>query len=149
MVQSKIIDTLETYQDPTIIAKLTIHQDHITSRTRERERDQTHSYWYIPLAPRENYSLLIMESTGVMNGATGEGFPLRQGAGTGLDWLSVATETSGGRTPDLLSLLEVLGYVSIYGCRKYIGGARGVPRGRGCTQGGAPHPRDHLVDPLK
>ena len=44
---------------------------------RERERDQTHSYWYIPSAPRENYSLLVMESTGMMKMATGEGFPLR------------------------------------------------------------------------
>ena len=39
---------------------------------RERERDQTHSYWYIPSAPRVNYSLLIMESAGMMM-ATGEG----------------------------------------------------------------------------
>ena len=43
------------------------------------------------------------------------GFPLRQGARTGLDWLSVATEASGGGTPDLISVLEVLGYVGIYG----------------------------------
>ena len=59
--------------------------------TRERERDQTHSYWYIPSAPRVNYSLLVMESAGMMKMATREGFPLRQGAKTGLDWLSVAT----------------------------------------------------------
>ena len=51
--------------------------------TRERERDQTHSYWYIPSAPRVNYSLLVMESAGMMKMATGEGSPLRQGAGTG------------------------------------------------------------------
>ena len=49
---------------------------------RERERDQTHSYWYIPSAPRVNYSLLVMESAGMMKMATGEGSPLRQGAGT-------------------------------------------------------------------
>ena len=42
---------------------------------RERERDQTHSYWYIPSAPRENYSLIVMESTGMMKMATGEGLP--------------------------------------------------------------------------
>ena len=47
-----------------------------------RERDQTHSYWYIPSAPRVNYSLLIMESAGMMKMATGEGSPLRQGVGT-------------------------------------------------------------------
>ena len=40
----------------------------------ERERDQTHSYWYIPSAPRVNYSLLVMESSGMMKMATREGF---------------------------------------------------------------------------
>ena len=63
----------------------------------------------------ENYSLLIMESTGMMKMSTGEGCPLWQGAGTGLDWLSVATEASSGGTPDLLSSSIVLGYVGIYG----------------------------------
>ena len=48
-----------------------------------RLRDQTHSYWYIPSAPRVNYSLLVMESAGMMKMATGEGSPLPQGAGTG------------------------------------------------------------------
>ena len=81
----------------------------------ERERDQTNSYWYIPLALRVNYSLLVMESAGMMKMATGDGFPFRPGAGTGLDWFSVATEASGGGTPDLSSVLEVLGYVGIYG----------------------------------
>ena len=80
-----------------------------------RERDQTHSYWYTPSAPRENYFLLVMESTGMMKMATGERFPLRQGAGRGLDWLSVATEACGSGNPDLISVLEVLGYVGIYG----------------------------------
>ena len=42
---------------------------------RERERDQTHSYWYIPLALRVNYSLLVMENAGMMKMATGEGSP--------------------------------------------------------------------------
>ena len=59
------------------MAKLAIHQDCITSRTRERERerDQTHGYCYIPSALRENYSLLVMESIGMMKMATGEGSP--------------------------------------------------------------------------
>ena len=56
-----------------------------------------------------------MESAGMMKMATGDGSPLRQGAGTGLDRLSVATEACGGGTPDLFSVLEVLGYVGIYG----------------------------------
>ena len=41
----------------------------------EREIYQTHSYWYIPSAPRVNYSLLVMESARMMKMATGEGFP--------------------------------------------------------------------------
>ena len=56
----------------------------------------------------------------------------------------VATEACGGGTPDLISVLEVLGYVGIYGCREDVGGATGVPRDRGR----APHPREHLVSPL-
>ena len=79
-----------------------------------------------------------MENTGMMKVATGEGLPLRQGARTGLDWFSVATEASGGGTPDLISVLEVLGYNDIYGCRKYVGGATGAPRGRGRAQGAPP-----------
>ena len=49
----------------------------------ERERDQIHSYWYIPSAPRVNYSLLVMESAGTMKMATGDGFPLWQVAEKG------------------------------------------------------------------
>ena len=56
-----------------------------------------------------------MESAGIMKMTTGEGFPLRQGAGIGLDWFSVATEASSGETLDLLCSLEVSGYVGIYG----------------------------------
>ena len=37
----------------------------------------------------------------------------------------VATEACGGGTPDLSSVLEVLGYVGIYGCRENVGGATG------------------------
>src|SRR5215216_7856282 len=75
----------ETPYDPTIVTKLAVHQDRVKSRKRETEteRDQTHSYWYIPSAPRVNYSLLVMESIGMMKMATADEFPLRQGAGTG------------------------------------------------------------------
>ena len=48
-----------------------------------RERDQTHSYWYIHSALRENYSLLVMESTGMMKMATGEGLPPPAGCRNG------------------------------------------------------------------
>ena len=62
----------------------------------------------------------------------------------GPDWFFVALEACGGGTPDLGSVLEVLGYDDIYGCRKYVGGAMGAPRGRGRAVGGRPHPREHL-----
>ena len=52
----------------------------------------------------------------------------------------VATEACGGGTPDLGSVLEVLGYVSIYGCKGYAGGAMGAPRGRGRALGGGRAP---------
>ena len=52
-------------------------------RENTRERDQTHSYWYIPSAPRVNYSLLVMYSTGMMNVATGDGIPPPAGCQNG------------------------------------------------------------------
>ena len=66
----------------------------------------------------------------MMKMATKEGFPLRQGDGTGLDWFSVATEASGGGTPDLFSSLMFLGYMDIYRRKKSVRGATRV--------GGAP-----------
>ena len=59
----------------------------------------------------------------MMKMATEEGFPLRQGAGMGLDWFSVATEASGGGTPDLLCSLMFLGYMDIYRRKKSVRGA--------------------------
>ena len=72
----------------------------------------------------------------MMKMATGEGFPLRQGAGTGLDWLSVATEASDGGTPDLLCSPIVLGYMDIYRRKKSVGGCSRGPRDRGPRPGG-------------
>jgi hypothetical protein len=43
----------------------------------EKERDQTHSYWYIPSALRVNYSLLVMETAGMMKMAFGDDSPLQ------------------------------------------------------------------------
>ena len=48
-----------------------------------------------------DYSLLIVSVAGMMKMATGDDSLLRQGAGTGLDWFSVATEPCGGGTSDL------------------------------------------------
>ena len=58
----------------------------------------------------------------------------------GPDWFFVALEACGGRTPDLGSVLEVLGYVGIYGCKGYVGGPPGCSRGRGRAQGGGARP---------
>ena len=78
--------------------------------------------------------------------ATGEGFPLRQGAQMGLDWFSVATEASGGGTPDLFCSSMFLGYMDIYRRKKSVRGATRVPQGRGRAQGvgRASLPRGHL-----
>ena len=80
----------------------------------------------------------------MMKMATREGFPLRYGAGMGLDRLSVATEASGGGTPDLLSSSFVLGYIEICRQKKYI---RGATRG---PQGSRARPLSHAlpIDPL-
>ena len=66
----------------------------------------------------------------MMKMATGERFPLREGAGTGLDWFSVATEACGGGTPDLGFFLEVWGYIRGVGVGKKLGGSPRRPRGR-------------------
>ena len=97
----------------------------------------------LSMTRRENYSLLVMESTGMMKMATGEGLPLRQGAGTGLDWLSVATEGSGGGTPNLLCSPLFLGYMDIYiGERSRSGEPQGAHEG-----GGRAHPLGRALLP--
>ena len=110
----------------------------------ERERDQTHSYWYIPSAPRVNYSLLVMESAGMMKMATGEGSPLWQGAETGSRL--VFGGYRGLRRRNSRSRLFSGGF-SIY--RNFLalvscqGGLRVVHEAGAHAQGGgrAPHPR--------
>ena len=83
---------------------------------RERERDQTHSYWYIPSTPRVNYSLLIMESAGMMKMATGVGSPPPSGRvpERAPKRFLVATEACGGGTPNLLLSPKVLGFMDLY-----------------------------------
>ena len=69
----------------------------------------------------------------------------------GPDWFLVATEACDGGTPDLSSVLEVLGYVGIYGGKENVGGASGGPtRQGGAPRGGgrAPHPRGQPGTPL-
>ena len=105
------------HKDPTIIAKLVVHQDRAISRTRERERerDQTHIYWYIPSTPRVNYSLLVMDTAGMMNMASDDDLTLRQGAGMALDWFFMNLEACGGGTPDLGFFQGVSGFIGIFG----------------------------------
>ena len=85
-----------------------------------------------------NYSLLVIESAGMMKMATGEGPPSGRVPGRAPERFLVATEACGGGTPDLSSVLKVLGYVGIYGCKGYVGGPPGCSRGRGRAQGVAP-----------
>ena len=63
----------------------------------------------------------------MMKMATGDGFPLSQGAGTGLDWFSVNIEACGGETPDLLCSSMFLGYMDIYRRKKSVRGATRGP----------------------
>ena len=71
----------------------------------------------------------------MMKMATGEGYPLRQGAGMGLDWFSVATEACGGGTPNLGLFLEVWGYIRGVGVGNKSGGPRGGHEAGGRAQG--------------
>ena len=45
---------------------------------------------------------------------SGDDGPLRQGAREGLDWFLVATEASGGGTPDLGYFLEVSVFIGFF-----------------------------------
>ena len=76
----------------------------------------------------------------MMKMATGEGFPLRQGAEMGLDWFSVATEACGGGTPNLGYFLEVSVYIRGFGVENKSGGSPGCPRGREARLGGWARP---------
>ena len=108
-----------------------------------RERDQTHSYWYIPSAPRVNYSLLVMESAGMMKMATSKGSPFGRVPEQGPDWFFVAIEACGGGTPGLGFFSGVSVFIGISGIGFTSGGSPSHPRGRGTLpgEGHAPHPR--------
>ena len=68
--------------------------------------------------------------------ATEDDSPLRQGAGTGLDWFSVAKEACGGETPYLGYFLEVSVFIGIFGVGLTSGGCSSRPRDRGTRPGG-------------
>ena len=71
--------------------------------------------------------MAMMAPPGSSSMASGDDDPLRQGAGTGLDWFSMPTEASGSGTPDLCCVLEVLGYMELYRRKKHDRGATGAP----------------------
>jgi hypothetical protein len=50
-----------------------------------------------------------------MKMASGDGDPLRQGAGEGQDWFFMALEVCGGGTPDLGFFSVVSGFIGIFG----------------------------------
>ena len=52
-----------------------------------------------------NYSLLLMESAGMMKMATGDGSPSGRVPKQGPDWFLVAIEACGRRTPDIAYFL--------------------------------------------
>ena len=85
-----------------------------------------------------------MESAGMMKMASGDGFPLRQGAGMGLDWLLVATEASSGETPDLGLFLGVSIFIGIFG----VGNKSWGSTKRRQDRGRALHTCGGLVAPL-
>ena len=61
-----------------------------------------------------NYSLLVMESAGMMKLDTGGGSPSGRVPEQGPEWFLVATEACGGGTPDLLFSSMFLGYMDLY-----------------------------------
>ena len=72
-----------------------------------------------------NYSLLVMDSAGMMKMATGDRTPSDRVPERAPERFLVARKACGGGTPDLSSVLEVLGYIGIYGCKGYVGGPPG------------------------
>ena len=102
----------------------------------EHERDQTHSYWYIPSAPRVNYSLLVMESTGMMKLAIDDGSPLRQGAGTGSRLVFGGYRGLRRRNSRSRFLSGSLGIYRRFGVEDKLAGPIGSPRGIGARPGG-------------
>ena len=72
----------------------------------------------------------------MMKMATGEGFPLRQGAGTGLVFFSVTTEASGSGTPNIGLFLGVSIFIRIFGVENKSGGPRVNHKVEGHALGG-------------
>ena len=93
-----------------------------------------------------NYSLLIMESVGMMKMATGHGSPLRQGAGIGSRLVFGGYRGLRWRNSRSSFLLGVSVFIGIFGVGLTSGGSPSHPRDRGRAQGvgRALHPRGWL-----
>ena len=78
----------------------------------------------------------------MMKMATGEGFPLRQGAGMGLDWFTVAKEASAAELPVYSPprSFRVYGYIWEEEVRRWTSGLS-MRQGTRLGGGRAPHPR--------
>ena len=118
----------------------------MTPLEHERERDQTHSYWYIPSAPRENYSLLVMESVGMMKMATGDGIPPPSGCRNGSRLVFGGYGGFWWWNSRSRFLSRSLGLYKRCWSQEQVRGSPKRPRGRGRAQGvgHAPHPRGGL-----
>ena len=95
-----------------------------------------------------NYSLLIMEIARMMKMATGEGSPLRQGAGTGSQLVFGGYRSLRRRNSRSILFLDVFRlYGYIYRRKKSVRGATMGPRGwgRAYPPGRALLPRGLLV----
>jgi hypothetical protein len=126
-----------------IIWSIYINKAHDTSRSWHlkitRERDETHSYWYIPLTSRVDYSLLVMVAAGMMKMASGDDSPLRQGARTGSRLVFGGYRGVRRRSPS--SRLTFGGfwiYVNFQRWNHAKGGLRGPTQHQGAPQGGRP-----------
>ena len=97
----------------------------------ERERDQTHSYSYIPSAPRENYSLLVMESTGMKKMATEEGLAPPAGCRNGSRLVFGGYGGFWRRNSRSIVLSDVWGYIRGVGVENKSGESTRGPQGRG------------------
>ena len=82
-----------------------------------------------------NYSLLVMESAGMMKMATGDDSPLRQGAGTGSRLVFSGCRGLRQWTPHLGFFSGVSVFIGIFGVGLTSGGSPSRPRGRGRAQG--------------
>ena len=72
----------------------------------------------------------------MMKMATGDGFPLRQGAGIGSERFLVATEACGSGTPDLGLFVGAYVFIGIFGIGLTSGGSPSRARDRGARPGG-------------